>query len=654
MQNKKITVNEVREKYLNFFAKKAGHIVVPSSRLIPENDPTTLFTGSGMQPMVPYLLGQKHPLGTRIADSQKCFRSQDIEEVGDNRHTTFFEMLGNWSLGDYFKEEQISWMWEFMMSEIKINPENIYISCFKGAENEGIPKDTFSAEKWKTLFATVGIENVLIGENPEIDGMQKGEKIFYYPAKKNWWSRGGSIEKTPIGDPCGPDSEMFYDFDPKGEYEMHVKSIFKNDKCHPNCDCGRFMEIGNNVFMEYVRKSEGFVKLPAPNVDHGSGLERFTAAANNDNDMFKLDIFEDVIKLLENLSSKKYNPKPDDTEVLGTDRETQAFRVIADHLRGAAFFIADGVFPGNKDQGYFIRRLLRRAIRHGRNLGIKENFTAKIANIYIEKFGNVYTELTENAKIVFEKMEEEENKFSKTLENGLKEFNKIKENLNKNNQNIFDAKVAFKLHETYGFPFDIVEDLCKENYLKISREEFEIEKQKHSELSRAGSEQKFKGGLADGSDMVIKYHTATHLLHQALKNILGENVNQKGSNITTERLRFDFSYDKKMTVEEIEKTEKIVNEWIEKDMKVRREEMKKEEAETRKPIHLFGEKYGDIVSIYTIGDGKVRGIDATSVEFCGGPHVENTAKIAEGNKKFKIQKEEAVSAGVRRIKAVLE
>jgi alanyl-tRNA synthetase len=658
MTNKKITINEVREKFLKFMKKKGGHVVIPSSRLIPENDPTTLFTGSGMQPMVPYLLGQSHAQGKRIADSQKCFRSQDIEEVGDNRHTTFFEMLGNWSLGDFFKDEQIDWMWEFMIKEIGINPRNLYFSCFRGDDKNNIPKDTFSAEKWQKLFANVSI-NAKVGETPEIDGMKEDERIFYYPAKKNWWSRGGSIEKTPIGDPCGPDSEMFYDFDPELKHDFHGKSYFKNDKCHPNCDCGRFMEIGNNVFMEYVRESEEvFKKLPAPNVDHGSGLERFAAAANNDNDVFNLDVFQAAIKEVEKIGGEKYNPIPDDTEILGVDRKTISFRIIADHIRGATFFIADGVYPTNKDQGYFIRRLLRKAIRSGRALGIKENFCSKIAKIYIEYFGEIYNELKINEQKVYEVINEEENKFRKTLENGLKEFNKIAEKSDK----IFDAKLAFKLHETYGFPVDIVEDLCKEQGLKIDKEEFEKLKIAHSDLSRLGSENKFKGGLADPNNpMNVKYHTATHLLHQALKNVLGENVNQAGSNITPERLRFDFTFERKMTQEEIEKTEKIVNEWIEQDLKVRREEVKKIEAEERNAIHLFGEKYGEIVSIYTIAkddSGKVRGQDAASVEFCGGPHVHGTGELAEDenktkNKKFKIQKEEAVSAGVRRIKAVL-
>ncbi len=656
----KITTNEVRERFLNHM-KKQGHVIIPSSRLVPENDPTTLFTGSGMQPMVPYLLGQKHAMGTRLADSQKCFRSQDIDEAGDNRHTTFFEMLGNWSLGDYFKEEQINWMWEFMIKEIGIDPENLYFSCFKGSPEINIPKDTESPILWRKLLAEVGIE-AKIGENPEVDGMQAGEKIFYYGAKKNWWSRVGVPQNMPVGEPGGPDTEMFFDFDPKGEKKYHEKSPYKNDKCHPNCDCGRFMEIGNNVFMEYVRTPNGYEFLKNKNVDFGGSLERMTAAAHNDNDMFNIDVFANAIKKLEELSGKKYNPIQSDTEILGVDKLTQSFRVIADHLRGATFFIADGIYPGNKDQGYFVRRLMRRAIRHGRNLGITENFCKVIAEFYISYHGELYTELVQNKNKVLEIMDEEENQFKKTLANGEKEFFNILKNITPSQPSpegratrVLPGEIAFMLYESYGFPFELIEELAKENDVKVDKAGFEVARQKHSEMSRAGSENKFKGGLANPNDeVVVKYHTATHLLHAALKQVLGESANQKGSNITPERLRFDFTHPTKMTPEEIKKVEDLVNEWIEKDLKVRREEMNKADAEERKPIHLFGEKYGDVVSIYTIGDGKVRGLDATSVEFCGGPHVEHTGQIGEGNKKFKIVKEEAVSAGVRRIKAVVE
>ncbi len=661
----KITTNEVREKYLKHF-EKMWHVIIPSSRLVPENDPTTLFTGSGMQPMVPYLLGQKHPLGTRITDSQKCFRSQDIEEVGDNRHTTFFEMLGNWSLGDYFKEEQIAWMWDFLVNELKLDVNKIYFTCFKGAPEIGVPKDTDSAQWWQMHFKNIGID-VKIGENPEVDGMKEGEKIFYYNAKKNWWSRAGVPQNMPVGEPGGPDTEMFFDFDPELKNDFHNKSVFKQDKCHPNCDCGRFMEIGNNVFMEYVKTESGYEKLPAPNVDFGGGLERMAAALNDNSDVFKIDIFTNVIETIEKLSGKKYNPIVDDKEILGVDKMTQSFRVILDHLRAATFLIADDILPGNKDQNYFVRRLLRRAIRNGRNLGIQENFCKNIAESYIEVYKSHYKEVLENRNRILLAVEEEEVKFNKTLQNGEKEFFNIIKALAPSPSEragvrpVLSGELAFMLYESYGFPVEIIEDLCKENNLTLDKNGFEEARAKHSQMSRVGSEQKFKGGLADSSEMVTKYHTATHLLHQALKIVLGEEANQKGSNITSERLRFDFSHNQKMTPEEIQKTENLVNEWIEKDLIVRREEMQKPEAESRNPIHLFGEKYGDVVSIYTIAEnetGKVRGVDATSVEFCGGPHVSRTGEIGVGEngekKKFKIIKEEAVSAGVRRIKAVVE
>ena len=648
----KITTNEVRTKFLDLM-KRNGHAIVPSSRLVPENDPSTLFTGSGMQPMVPYLLGQKHAMGTRIADSQKCFRSQDIDEAGDNRHTTFFEMLGNWSLGDYFKEEQVNWMWEFMIKEIGINPANLYFTCFKGAEDIGIPKDTDASQYWQKHFASVGIE-AKIGENPEVDGMKDGERIFYYNAKKNWWSRVGVPQNMPTGEPGGPDSEMFYDFDPKLENNFHAKSMFKNDKCHPNCDCGRFMEIGNNVFMEYVKTENGFEFLKNKNIDHGSGLERFVAAANNDNDVFSIDVFANAIKKLEELSGKKYNPIQSDTEILGVDKLTQSFRVIADHLRGATFFIADGIYPSNKDQGYFVRRLMRRAIRHGKNLGITENFTKVIAEFYINYHGELYTELVQNKQKVFDIMDEEENQFKKTLELGLKEFERITR-LFENGKLYLTGLQAFDLYQSYGFPLEIIEEECKNRNISfVEKKEFEELKKKHSEDSKKGSEQKFKGGLADSSEIVVKYHTATHLLHEALKQVLGPDANQKGSNITAERLRFDFSHNSKMTAEEIKKTEDLVNKWIQEKIPVTREEVSQEEAKSRGATHLFGEKYGDMVSVYTIGniaDGesknKQKNPNIISIEFCGGPHVENTGTIGQ----FKITKEEAVSAGVRRIKA---
>lgn len=627
-----LPLNEIRSKFLEYM-KKRGHAVVPSASLVPENDPTTLFTGSGMQPMVPYLLGQKHPLGTRIADSQKSFRSQDIEEVGDNRHTTFFEMLGNWSFGDYFKKEQIEWMWDFLINELNLNPNKLYITCFAGNESLGVPKDTFSAELWQKLFEEKGIQ-AEISDTPEA-GMKEGERIFYYGEKKNWWSRSGIPKNMPEGEPGGPDSEMFYDFDIREEKGIHAHSKHKDEPCHVNCDCGRFMEIGNNVFMQYKKTSNGFEELPQKNVDHGSGLERFSAALRNDADIFNIDVFESPKKVLENLSCKEY----------GVDeKETYAFRVILDHIRSATFLIGDGVLPGNKDQMYFVRRLIRRAVRFARNLGIHENFTKNIAVSFIDTYEDEYKNLEERKNIILEELEKEESKFRKTLENGMREFEKI------SSSNISGEK-AFDLLQSYGFPIELTEELAREKGLKIDIQKFEELRKKHSEESRTASAGKFKGGLGGDGEMEVKFHTATHLLHEALRQVLGDHVLQKGSNITQERLRFDFSHSEKMTDVEKKKVEDIVNDVIKQDLPVIREEVSYEEARRRGAIGVFDTKYGDTVSIYHIGTGKERGdSNLFSLEFCGGPHVTHTGILGT----FKIQKEESVSAGVRRIKAILE
>ena len=657
--NKAITVNEIRSKFLKYMESK-GHAIIPSSPLTPENDPTTLFTGSGMQPMLPYLLGQPHPLGTRIADSQKCFRSQDIEEVGDNRHTTFFEMLGNWSFGDYFKEEQIKWMWEFMIGEIGIDAKNVYISCFEGAEQYKVPKDSLSAETWKSLFESIGIE-AKINERPEQDGMNKGDKIFYYSIKKNTWSRGGNLATAPINDPCGPDSEMFYDFDPNLENNYHAKSTYKNDKCHPNCDCGRFMEIGNNVFMEYVRRTENvFEKLPSPNVDHGSGLERWVAAINNDADMFNIDVFAKAKHVLSNIN----NQVPEyisDVAVTYTDLKdpTFAYRVVLDHARAATFLIGDGVLPGNKDQMYFVRRLIRRAVRYARNLNINTNFMADVAVTFIDYYKDEYTNLLEKKELILSEIDKEESKFRKTLESGLKEFERISrrdhfelkdKNFKTENKRIFGHE-AFDLLQSHGFPIELTQELAKERGWEVDIEDFNKLKNEHAEASRTASAGKFKGGLGGDGVMEVKYHTATHLLHEALRKVLGESVTQKGSNITSERLRFDFAFERKVTDEEKKKVEDIVNEVINQALPVTREEISYNEARARGAIGLFGDKYGEKVSVYTVGKetGKRGEANLFSLEFCGGPHVNNTSELGI----FKIQKEEAVSAGVRRIKGVL-
>jgi alanyl-tRNA synthetase len=408
-----LTVNQIRAKFLSYMESK-GHAIIPSSSLVPENDPTTLFTGSGMQPMLPYLLGQKHPLGTRIADSQKCFRSQDIEEVGDNRHTTFFEMLGNWSFGDYFKEEEITWMWNFLIDELKLDPKNFYVTCFAGNETLGVPQDTFSAELWQKLFKEKGID-ASISETPEA-GMMPGEKIFYYSEKKNWWSRSGVPGNMPEGEPGGPDSEMFYDFDPSGDKKMHEKSAWASEPCHVNCDCGRFLEIGNNVFMQYKKTVSGFEELPQMNVDHGSGLERYVAALRNDPDVFNIDVYNAPKETIQKLSGKTYG----DNEAI-----TYAYRVALDHIRAGIFLIGDGIVPGNKDQMYFVRRLIRRAVRYARDLGVQENFTRRIGESFIAVYADEYKLLAEKKNFILDELEKEEQKFRTTLERGMKEFEKI-------------------------------------------------------------------------------------------------------------------------------------------------------------------------------------------------------------------------------------
>lgn len=617
--------SEIRQKYLDFFKGK-GHAIVPSAPLVPENDPTTLFTGSGMQPMLPYFLGQPHPLGKRVADSQKSFRAQDIEEVGDNRHTTFFEMLGNWSFGDYFKQDQIKWMFEFLTKEIGLDPKRLYFTCYAGNPSLNIPRDTEAAELWQKLLGEQGID-AQVAEDAETKGMQ-GARIFYYGDKKNWWSRAGVPGNMPEGEPGGPDTEMFWDFGI--ERGFHENSIWKDEPCHVNCDCGRFMEIGNNVFMQYVKKNGGFEKLPKPNVDFGGGLERIAAASNDDPDVFNIDLFKCLFEYLEDnhgISYKNANPEL-----------RRYLRIVADHLRAAVFLVHDGVLPSNTDRGYVLRRLIRRAIRFS-DLAKAGKLSAMVSFIecsYEELVGpNPLGEAYDPTSVI----SEEENKFRETLEKGLKEFSR------RTGDHVSGLE-AFNLYQSYGFPIEVTEELAAEKGLEVDRAGFDEEMKKHQDLSRAGSEKKFKGGLAGHSDMEVKYHTATHLLHQALRTVLGDSVQQKGSNITPERLRFDFSYPQKMTPEQLTRVETLVNEKIQEDLEVRREEISADEARSRGAIGLFGEKYGDMVSVYSVINK-----DGTpfSLEFCGGPHVTHTGEMGT----FKISKEEAVSAGVRRIKAVL-
>ncbi len=616
-----MTSEEIRQKFLNFFESK-GHTIVPSSSLVPEGDPTTLFTGSGMQPMLPYLLGATHPQGTRIVDSQKSFRSGDIEEVGDNRHTTFFEMLGNWSFGDYFKKEQLTWIFQFLVEEIKIDPEKLYVTVFLGDKKYGFPKDAESIEIWSELFKSKGVVAKEVEIGSEADGYTKGMqggRIFSYDAGKNWWSRAGIPENMPVGEPGGPDSEMFYDFG-----TPHDPTF--GPECHPNCDCGRFLEIGNNVFMEYLKESDNsFVPLIKKNVDFGGGLERIAMAANKNPDVIAIN-HKPIVERLENLSqtNMKYG---EGYEV------TRSFRIVADHIKAAAFLISDGVIISNTDQGYFVRRLLRRAMIHLDKLGIGEGHLSEIMDSVADMYLASYPEVKNSISEIKVSVAEEEIKFRKTLVNGLKQFEK---NID-----------PFILFTTYGFPFELIKEIAQEKGIQIDEEKFQKDMDEHHKLSRAGSEQKFKGGLGDTSEMSVKYHTATHLLHQALHDVLGEEVGQKGSNITPERLRFDFSFPRKMTDEEKAKVENIVNQKISANLPVNKIIMPKVEAEKTGARHFFGEKYPDEVSVYYIGDS-LEG--AYSKEFCGGPHVDNTGVLG----KFKIMKEEAVAAGVRRIKAVLE
>ncbi len=622
-------VSEIREKYLEFFKSK-NHKIIKSYSLLPENDPTTLFISSGMQPMLQYFLGEKHPLGQRITDSQKCFRTQDIEDIGDNRHSTFFEMLGNWSFGDYFKKEQLTWVFEFITEVLKLDPKRIYVTAFKGRQDLNIPKDIETVEIWKELFAKKGIIAEVV-EDAEEKGMQNG-RIFYYDEKYNWWSRAGIPENMPIGEPGGPDSEIFWDLGE--EYNIHQNSEYKDRPCHLNCDCGRFIEIGNSVFLEYIKsKDSGFTFLPQKNVDFGGGLERMAMAVNNKIDLYELDIFDAARDSLEKLSNYEFVKADKDIK--------HSFRVILDHIRAATFLISDGAVPSNKDQGYFVRRLIRRAIRFANKIGIQQNFCSNIADCFIQTYKNFYSDLLDNRDFILNTVLAEEEKFLKTLKKGLKKFQEIiSKHIDK--EKVLNSEDVFHLFDTYGFPVELTEELAKEQGFKVNISEFNKLMEKHRQISRKGAEKKFKGGLADHSVETTKLHTATHLLHKALKIVLGESVEQKGSNITSERLRFDFNYPEKLTKEQISQIEQIVNEQISKNLPVTCKEMSVEQAEKLGAIGLFKHKYDEKVKVYFIGD--------FSIEICGGPHVKNTSELG----KFKIIKEQASSAGIRRIKAVLE
>ena len=578
---------DIRNKYLNFF-ERHGHKLIPSAPLIPENDPSVLFNTAGMQPLVPYLLGEKHPEGTRLTDYQKCLRTNDIDEVGDNRHLTYFEMLGNWSLGDYFKEESIQMSYEFLTKELGIPSEKISVTCFAG--DDDCPRDTVSAEAWKKA----GILE---------------DHIYYYGKDDNWWIAGEE-------GPCGPDTEMFYDTgkEPCSEH------------CEPSCDCGKYVEIWNNVFMEYFKDKNGYSKLKQKNVDTGLGLERMTMLLQGKKTPFDTEIFEPVMKKLTELSKKD---------------NIESKRIVAEHLRSSIMIISDGGKPSNVDRGYILRRLIRRMIRHINKLEIDLNSLEDLVYLDIDTLNELYPELEANKEMIKSVIIEEKDKFVKTLAKGEKEFFKEISGIKEKSINVLPGSMVFRLYDTYGFPPEVTKELAKENGFGIDIKEFNRLFEIHQQKSRAGSEQKFKGGLAEQNKETIAYHTATHLLNAALKKVLGGDTHQKGSNITTERMRFDFNCDHKLTDEEKAKIEEVVNDWIKAGLDVKCEEMKKEDAVKSGAECMFIEKYPDIVTVYTIGD--------VSKELCGGPHVKNTSELG----KFKIKKEEASSSGIRRIKAVL-
>ena len=628
-----MNASEIRQKFLEF-QEKRGHKVIAPAPLVLENDPTTLFTGSGMQPLLPYLLGQPHPDGTRLTDSQPSLRLQDIEDVGDPRHTTVFEMLGNWSLGDYFKKEQIRNFFEFLTEVVGLDPHKIYVTCFIGNEKYGIPKDTEAAEIWQEVFKKAGVDAEIaeIGsaKNGDERGIKEGEHIFFYDDKENWWSRGGGIDSTPIGDPCGPDSEVFYDF---GEDKQDIE---KYGKSHPASDGARFMEIGNQVFMQYRRKEDGtFEELEKKNVDFGGGLERITAASINSFDVFKISLLKPIIDKLEELSGKSY------------DNNTDEMRIIADHLRGAYLLTAQGLTPSNKQQGYALRRLIRRAVLKALDLGIAQDFISEIIPIIAKNYADLPDSILTHRESAIAVLEKEERAFRQTLNKGLREMQKMVKN---DADGILTGRDLFKLQDTYGFPFEVsVEEAYRQN-IELSenyKEEFDAALAEQRERSKTASKGMFKGGLEDHGETSTKYHTATHLTFAALRKVLGKDIHQQGSNITPERMRLDFNFDRKLTPEEKQAVEDQVNEWIKADLPVSFDTFDKKYARDELCAEgMFWDKYDDQVKVYTIGDFD----HPVSREICGGPHVEHTGVLGH----FKIKKEESSSAGVRRIKAILD
>lgn len=627
-----MNAQEIRKAYLEF-CQKNGHKIIKRASLILKDDPTTLFTGSGMQPLLPYLLGKKHPDGVRLTDSQTCLRAQDIDDVGDNRHTTFFEMLGNWSLGDYFKEQQIRQFFEFLTDVVGLDPSKIYVSCFIGNKKYNIPRDDESAKIWQKVFAEKGIDAKIVeldaAENGDKLGLQGG-RIFFYNDKENWWSRGGGLDTTPIGDPCGPDSEVFYDF---GE-ENHDASF---GEAHPASDSGRFMEIGNQVFMQYRRLEDGsFEPLEHKNVDFGGGLERIAAAKIDNPDVFQISLMKPIIEKIEEISGKKY------------DENTASMRVIADHLRSAAFLAVDGCTPSNKEQGYVMRKFIRRAMAKAFDLGIEDNFVEQIIPVIVDIYAPDYQEVAEKGDEIVAVMVKEEKAFRRTLQKGLRELEKF-------SKDGLTGVELFQLYDTFGFPLELSTEEAVRRNISLSenwQEEFNAKMKEQRERSQTASKGKFKGGLEGQTLEHRKLHTATHLMNAALHNMFEGQIAQKGSNINTDRLRFDFTFDRKLTDEEKKQIEDTVNEQISKGLEVSWAEYPTDYALNElKAIGVFGDKYGETVKVYTM---KAEGEKPFSVEICGGPHVDNTRELSEGGKKFKIVKEQSSSAGVRRIKAILQ
>lgn len=618
-----MTAQELRQKYLEFFKSK-GHTIIPSASLVPsETDSSVLFTTAGMHPLVPYLLGEKHPGGKRVANVQKCVRTGDIDDVGDNRHLTFFEMLGNWSFGDYFKEKAINWSFEFLTGEewLNIDPKRIFVTVFKG-END-IPRDEDAIAIWKKTFSAAGLKAEIAGDDEIIKG---DVRIIPLDADNNFWTAGAT-------GPCGGDTEIFFDTRPEGgKLEGKFSDLVAS---------GRLIEIWNDVFMEFSKNADGTVeKLKQKNVDTGMGVERTLAVLNNKENVFETELFQPIFEKIENFSGKKYK------------ENEKAFRIIADHIKAAVFMIGDGVEPGNVMRGYVLRRLIRRAVRYGKLIGIEDNFTAKIAKVVIDMYGDFYKELKANNEKIYNELKKEENKFRQTLEKGMKEFEKVSTLIKKDGsiQGIISGSIVFNLYQTYGFPIELTREIAKERNLRIDEKGYEIYLELHKKKSRTASAGAFKGGLQGQNEQTMKLHTATHLLQAALREVLGPHVYQKGSNITSERLRFDFSHNEKLTPEQIKKVEDLVNEKIKENLPVVVDEMTVEAAKLKGALGVFDMKYGDWVKVYSVLNPDTTTDNAFSREICGGPHVDFTGKLGH----FKILKEEAASAGVRRIKAIVD